>query len=717
MLRDITVSIAPGERVLVAGPSGAGKSTLLRALAGLLETVDAGELAGSVTVDGHPPGSRAGEVGLVLQEPGAGVVSASVARDTAFGMENVGMPRAAMPPRIGAAMASVGLADLPPDTPTSALSGGQTQRLALAGALTLAPSLLLLDEPTAMLDPAHAAQVRRAIADVVALTGVTMVVVEHLLAPWVPHVDRLIVLSGHGEVIADGPVERVLTEHHSLLLDLGIWVPDAPTPDPVSCSPDLFHNPRGPRADGLVAGPLVIERRTRLLDASTRQRVAATTTQDVATSPGELLVLTGPSGGGKSTVLQTLAGFLRPTSGTVLLAERDPAGLSALDLAKDLAWVPQWASSTIIAHTVLDEVCYTSRQLGGHDEETTERGRRLLAALGLEALENADPRELSGGEQRRLAIASAVLHRPAVLLADEPTVGQDRHTWAAVVGLVAAYRDTGGAVIAATHDAAIIDRAAQEIVLQPPMTPVDDPGCPRPLAAWAGPLALVLAALLAIPAGILSPHWTTGLAALGAEILLACLALWAPGSSQARSGRLRAVALRLLPGLLAALSAGWSTWFLGTQSLDTAATIALRVLIIVVPSVILIPLIDPDELADHLAQRLGLPDRPVVATAAALSRVQALGDLWAELGRARRVRGVDRSWRHPVALVRDLAARSLGLLVWTLRAAAQLALAMDARGFATATRRTWLRAAPWTRVDVVVVALSLVPLLTVLLVR
>lgn len=250
VLRDISLSIAPGERVLVAGPSGAGKSTLLRALAGLLETVDAGDLSGSVTVDGHPPGSRAGEVGLVLQEPGAGVVSASVARDTAFGMENVGMPRAAMPPRIAAAMASVGLADLPPDTPTSALSGGQTQRLALAGALTLAPSLLLLDEPTAMLDPGNAAQVRRAVADVVARTGVTMVVVEHLLAPWVPLVDRLIILSAQGRVIADGPVDWVLSEHRSLLLDLGIWVPGAPPPEPLSCPKDLFHSPedRGPVA-------------------------------------------------------------------------------------------------------------------------------------------------------------------------------------------------------------------------------------------------------------------------------------------------------------------------------------------------------------------------------------------------------------------------------------------------------------------------------------
>ena len=213
VLRDVSLTLRPGERVLLVGPSGSGKSTLLRALAGLLETVDAGELSGSVLVDGAAPGERPGAVGLVLQEPGAGVVAASVGRDVAFGPENVGMPRAAMPALVSSALASVGLGDLPLDTPTSALSGGQTQRLALAGTLALDPSVVLLDEPTAMLDPGSAQEVRDAVAGLTADGGravaasepggpvarhqsPTIVVVEHVLAPWVDLVERLVVLVG-----------------------------------------------------------------------------------------------------------------------------------------------------------------------------------------------------------------------------------------------------------------------------------------------------------------------------------------------------------------------------------------------------------------------------------------------------------------------------------------------------------------------------------------
>ena len=271
VLRDVSLTLRPGERVLLVGPSGSGKSTLLRALAGLLETVDAGELTGGVTVDGVPPGQRPGAVGLVLQEPGAGVVAASVGRDVAFGPENVRMPRAAMAGVVAAALGSVGLGDLPLDTPTSALSGGQTQRLALAGTLALDPSVVLLDEPTAMLDPASAQEVRDAVAALTSGEGrcvvgsdasepatghlsPTLVVVEHVLGPWVDLVDRLVVLSADGRVVADGPVRETLAAERDRLLAMGIWVPGAGPPTPMGVDPALVA-PRSTRNHLPPLGP------------------------------------------------------------------------------------------------------------------------------------------------------------------------------------------------------------------------------------------------------------------------------------------------------------------------------------------------------------------------------------------------------------------------------------------------------------------------------
>ena len=234
-----------------------------------------------------------------------------------------------------------------------------------------------------------------------------------------------------------------------------------------------------------------------------------------------------------------------------------------------------------------------------------------------------------------------------------------------------------------------------------------------PLVARCGPLALLGGALLAVPAGVLSPHWSVSLVVLATQLVLAVVGLWAPGPGAL--ARVRGTALRMLPGLVAALSVGWSTWFLAGRDLDPALTVALRVLVIVLPAAVLIPWIDPDRLGDHLAQRLRLPDRPVVATAAALQRVQSFGQIWSELSRARRVRGLGVSWRRPRTVVAHLGALTMGLLVRTLRAAAELAVAMDARGFATAWSRSWWLPAPWRWRDTLLVLLSAVPLAVALL--
>lgn len=743
VLRDVTLRIAPGERVLLAGPSGSGKSTLLRALAGLLETADAGDLTGSVSVDGAEPGARPGAVGLVLQEPGSGVVAASVGRDVAFGPENVGTPRAMTGAVVRSSLGAVGLADLPLDTPTSALSGGQTQRLALAGTLALDPSVVLLDEPTAMLDPASAAEVREAVAGLVARPGApTLVVVEHVLGPWVDLVSRLVVLSSDGRVVADGPARSTLEEERERLLDMGVWVPGEGPPDPVPVDPALLRSDGARPADGAVgsgagrpadgavgssaavleSAPFTVRRRTRLVDGRVRTRTAAALAAPVEAVPGSLTALVGPSGSGKSTVLHALAGFLPATDPAAVrvvgpAGEVAPSSLDATELAARMAWVPQWSSSTIVAGTVLDEVLATTRALGLEDDASRGRARALLTTVGLLHLQRADPRHLSGGEQRRLAVAAALLHGPAVLLADEPTVGQDRRTWAALVGLVAAYRAGGGAVVAATHDAHVVERATTVHRLSAPETDPPEPPTATPLVARCGPLALLAAALLAVPAGVVSPHWSVTVWVLAAQVLLAGVGLTAPGGGTAPPNRLRRTAIRLLPGLVAAASVAWSTWLLAGRDVDAAATVALRVLVITLPSAVLVPWIDPDRLGDHLAQRLGLPDRPVVATAAALQRVHSFGEIWRELGRARRIRGLGVSWRRPRTVVSHLGALTMGLLVRTLRSAADLAVAMDARGFATASSRTWWMPSPWTWRDSLLVLLAAVPLAVAVVAR
>jgi len=159
------------------------------------------------------------------------------------------------------------------------------------------------------------------------------------------------------------------------------------------------------------------------------------------------------------------------------------------------------------------------------------------------------------------------------------------------------------------------------------------------------------------------------------------------------------VGWRLLPGLVGAASVGWSTWLLGSRDLDVAVTAGLRVVIIVLPSALLVRHVDPDALGDHLAQRLRLPARPVVALSAALQRIHTFGDIWTEISRARRIRGIGATARSPRSVLSGLGAVTFGMLVRSLQAAAELAVAMDGRGFATARRRTWMRPAPWTRAD------------------
>jgi energy-coupling factor transport system permease/ATP-binding protein len=462
---DLTVE--PGQRVLLAGPNGSGKSTLLRALAGLLLTADTGDLSGTVTVDGREPLSIPGQVALLLQDPTAAVVAERVGRDVAFGPENLGLERREIWRRVHTALDAVGF-PYGVDHPTSALSGGESQRLALAGALALEPQVVLLDEPTSMLDPQSAEDVRRSVLDVVRGRGATMVVAEHRIQPWLDVVDRLLVLDEHGDLVADGDPHSLLKGHADRLAGQGVWVPGYDPPPPVDLPQDLVEPWTGaglPVADGpLVSAREVSVRHRRRLggrrgsgDTLALDRVCA----DL--SAGSALAVTGPSGAGKSTLVSLLAGLRHPDDGVVRVAERlatrrgrEPARWASADLARRISWVPQTPEHAIVASTVLDEVLTAARAVGRDLDEAGRRVAGLLEALGLSALAERNPHQLSGGEQRRLVLAAALAHGPHALLLDEPTVGQDRVTWAAVLGCCRAARAAGTAVGVATHDELLV---------------------------------------------------------------------------------------------------------------------------------------------------------------------------------------------------------------------------------------------------------------------
>lgn len=424
MLAGLDLQVEPGERILLAGASGAGKSTVLHALVGALGTTFAGDLSGEVEVGGR--------AGLLVQNPEDAIVAAHVGRDVAFGPENLGLGRDEIWRRVDSAIADVGL-PVDHDHLTAALSGGEKQRLALAGQLALRPDVMLLDEPTSMLDAGNAERVRDA---VLAVAGDrTLVVVEHRLEPWLEHVDRVVVLGAGGRLVHDGGVDAFLRGDPPP----GIWFPGLPAPDPLDV-PEALVAPRDAVRHEALGVDVVLRSRT----LRETQQTKALTAASFSAEPGLLTALTGPSGSGKSTALAVLGGLLEPASGTVT---PDLRRLRTRALAARLGWVPQNPEHGFITGRVADEVIRTAGRLGESVDVEV-----VLETLGLAALREANPYRLSGGEQRRLALAAALAHRPGLVLLDEPTVGQDRGTWAAVAGWMRAAAGTGAAVALATHD-------------------------------------------------------------------------------------------------------------------------------------------------------------------------------------------------------------------------------------------------------------------------
>lgn len=436
-VRDVDLSIAAGEKVLLLGASGSGKSTLLRAMAGLLDA--GGQSVGDATVDGEPAHSMRERVGLLLQDPDAGLVLTRAAEDVAFGPQNRGLPADEVARRVRSALDAVSFG-YPDRHPVAALSGGERQRLAFAGVLALEPGLLLLDEPTSMLDPTGAALVREAVTAVCEASGCTLVVVEHAVEHWVDVVNRVVVLGRDG-VEADGDVDQVRRTPAAGTTWLA--VPSAAQPKPL--------------AD---PGPALLQAEQVRFCHRGSDRPALELV-DVELTTAVVVALVGDNGSGKTTLARLLGGLAAPTSGRVAATPElidgvrlpvEPHRWRAPELAGRIGSVFQNPEHAFITSRVRDELTVGPRALGRPEPECAARADVLLERLRLDQMADQNPFTLSGGEQRRLSVAAAIATSPRVLILDEPTFGQDPATWREIVQLTASLAAEGAALAVATHD-------------------------------------------------------------------------------------------------------------------------------------------------------------------------------------------------------------------------------------------------------------------------
>jgi energy-coupling factor transport system ATP-binding protein len=453
-VRGVDLTVARGERVLLLGPSGAGKSTVLAALAGLLAE-DSGEQEGVVAVDGLDARRARDRVGILFQDPESQLVMSRVGDDVAFGLENRGVPVEAIWPGVDAALAAVGL-DIARDRSTAALSGGEQQRVALAGTIALRPSLLLLDEPTANLDPAGATLVRDAVERVLADRRTTLVLVEHRVADVLDLVDRVVVLRPGGGVAADGTPDAVFAVHGDELAEQGVWVPGRPVL---------------PRRSGAPAGDVLLSGHGVGYHHSGARRPALEPI-DTEVREGQALAVLGPNGTGKTTLALLLGGLLPPTTGTVVAAPAlvdgapapHPHRWRAAALTQRIGSVFQNPEHQFLTNRVDEELALGPRRLGRSTAQVQSIVDDLLERLRLDRLAAANPYTLSGGEQRRLSVATALATAPRVLILDEPTFGQDRRTWIELVDLLAKLRDEGRGVVTVTHDVDFVDALADTVL-------------------------------------------------------------------------------------------------------------------------------------------------------------------------------------------------------------------------------------------------------------
>ncbi|MEW6503649.1 MAG: ABC transporter ATP-binding protein [Chloroflexota bacterium] len=419
-IRNINLRVDEPQIVLIAGASGCGKTTLARCINGLIPRSYKGELSGKIYLQGQDiaglPLARISQlVGTVLQDPERQILGSIVMNEVAFGLENLGLSRDEIRRRVDEALERLKISHLR-DRQTHYLSGGEKQKVALAGVLAMKPSILLLDEPLASLDPAsaqEALEVIRGLAD----EGMTVLMVEHRVEDVLRIRPERVLFMKEGEIQYDGDpqhlVERVDYREVKLpapmIMELAI---QDPPPQPLNLLP-------GVNGDGV---PLV-EFKDVVFGYESGPEVLHGINLQIRR--GDVIAVLGPNGAGKTTLVKHAIGLLKPKRGQVLIHGRDTHQLSVAEIASTLGYVFQSPSHMLFAPTVYDELAFGPTNLKHPEEEIRKEVSQAIEIVNLQGYEKTPPLSMSFGQQKRVSIAAILAMRSRILVMDEPTAGQD----------------------------------------------------------------------------------------------------------------------------------------------------------------------------------------------------------------------------------------------------------------------------------------------------
>ena len=774
VLDSVSLTHLRGRVTAVIGPSGCGKTTLVRALCGLIPHCLPSEYSGSLSLDGTEVADAtvqtlAETVAYVGQSPDAAVVTRTVHDDVAFPLQNLCLPRSEITSRVHEALRGVGLIERIWDDPWT-LSGGQRQRLAVAVALAMHPRLLVLDEPTSTIDTTGREEFYDLISSLAA-SGTAVVVIDHDLDPVLPIVDQVLALDTAGGIIAVGTPREVFMGHRGELTDAGVWMPRAlrdaegglparsSAPEaPLTCAEAGVRVPR--LADLCADGEVrYLEKQARdsaeswqqVESIDTRDALAGRTRPEPRTSVelvglevpgrspsvsmrlggGELVGLVGPNGAGKSSILSALAGLVRSTARKAVVGGRDVGKGRHL-----VGYVFQNPEHQFVATTVRSELA-----VGGTPPKRVDR---LLRQFHLVSHQDHHPLTLSGGQARRLSVATMVSEERDVVVLDEPTYGQDWDNTCELMDFIDQLRHQGRTVIMATHDLELALEHCTHIVALPGASrggtvPVSGPEVtadgdadepsgaratgtadsrtchvglapvqPRPqprrgLFTSLNPLTLFASVLpvMVMVFALRNHHLNLGVLLASSVLVIA-----------ARASLRRTMASVIAPWAVTALM----IWILssGSHHQETAARlydlgdavtggtgIGALVALVLVSGVST----DPEALIRTLTTTFHMPYRLGAAGIASISFITRFQDDFMLLRTARALRGVGGRW-GPLAPVVRWIGSILPLMILAIQHAERVALSMDSRAFGAHRRRTEMTDEPWRGRDWGVVILT-----------